>query len=117
MFDGKWLCILLPEYSTPFWTNVRFVEGKCRLWLKRVFKLWISELDWKKSLFLITKTSREKIYWDGSESIHNCLTRWQHVSWLPEFVIILIILFWILKILFMRCACKLPQNIIPYNKT
>jgi len=40
MFDGKWLYILLPENSTPFWTDVRFVEGKCRFRLKRVFRLW-----------------------------------------------------------------------------
>ena len=50
-------------------TNVKFVEGKCKLWLKCVFKLWISELDWNRPLFLLTKTSREKMYWDGSESI------------------------------------------------
>ena len=69
IFDVKWLYTLLPEYSTRFCTNVKFVEGECKLWLKRVFKSWISELDWSRSLFLLIKTSNGKMYWDGSESI------------------------------------------------
>ena len=89
IFDGKWLYILLPEYNIAFWTNVKFVEGKCKLWLKRVFKSWISELDWNRPLFLLTKTREEKMYWDGSESICNCLNSWWHESWLPVFVIII----------------------------
>ena len=115
IFEGKWLYILLPEYSTPFWTNVKFVEGKCKLWLKRVFKSWILELDWNRPLFLVTKTSNEKMYWDGSESICNYLNSWWHESWLPIFVMILIILFWILKVLFLWC--ELPKKIIPYDMT
>jgi len=85
--------ILLPEYSTPFCTNVKIVEGKCKLYLKRVFKSWISELDRNRPLFLVTKTSNKKIYWDGSESICNCLNSWPRESRLPEFVMILIIRF------------------------
>jgi len=115
IFDDKWLYILLPEYSTPFWTNVKFVEGKCKVWLKRVFKSWISELDWNRPLFLLTKTSKEKMYWDGSESICNCLYSWWHESQLPVFVMILIILFLILKILLLKC--ELPPKIIPYDMT
>jgi len=113
VFDGKWLYILLAEYSTPFWTNVKFVEGKCKLWLKSIFKSWISELDWNRPLFFLTKTSKEKIYWDGSESICNCLNSWRDESRLPVFVMILIILFWILKILLV--GCELTQKIIPYD--
>ena len=93
IFDGKWSYVLLPEYSTAFWTNVRFVEGKCKLLLKRVFKSWISELDWNRPVFFLTKTSNEKMYWDGSESICNCLNSLWHESWLPVFAMILIILF------------------------
>ena len=61
--------------------------------LKRVFKSWISEMDWNRPLFLLTKTSNEKMYWDGSESICNCLNSWRHESRIPVFVMILIILF------------------------
>ena len=93
IFNGKWLYILLPEHSTAFCTNVKFAEGKCKLWLKRVFKSWISELDWNRPLFLLTKISNEKMYWDGSESTCNCLNGWQHESWLAVFVMILIIFF------------------------
>ena len=28
---SDYIYILLPEYSTPFCTNVKFVEGKCKL--------------------------------------------------------------------------------------
>jgi hypothetical protein len=112
IFDGKWLYILLPEYSTTFYTIVKFVEGKCKLWLKRVFKSWISELDWNRPLFLLIKTSNEEMYWDGSESISICLHSWWHETWLPVFVTILIILFWILKMLLLWC--ELPQKIIPW---
>ena len=115
IFDGKELCILLPEYSTPFWTNVEFVEGKCKLWLKRVSKSWISELGWNRPLFLLKKTSKEKMYWDGSESIYNCLNSWRHESRLPVFVTILTVIFFILKMLLLWC--ELPQNIIPYDMT
>ena len=55
--------------------------------MKRVFISWISELDRNRSLFLLTTTSNEKIYWDGSDSICNCLYNWRHESWLPAFVI------------------------------
>jgi len=44
--------------------------------LKHVFKSRISELDWNRPVFLLTKTSNEKMYWDGSESICNCLNSW-----------------------------------------
>ena len=88
IFHGMWLYILLPEYSTAFCTDVKFVEGKCKLWLKRVLKSWISELDWNRHLFLVAKRSNEKIHWDGSESICNCLNSWQHESRLPVFVMI-----------------------------
>ena len=115
IFEGKWLYMLLAECSTAFWTDVKFVEGKCKLWLKRVFKSWISELDWNRPLFLVTKTSNEKMYWNGSESICNYLNRWWHESRLPVFVMVLIILFWILKMLLLWC--ELPQKILPYDKT
>ena len=114
IFDGKWLYILLPEYSTPLCTNVKSVEGRCKLYLKCVFIPWISELDRNRPLFLLTKTSNEKIYWDESECICNCLYSW-HESWLPVFVMILIIPFWILKMLLLWC--ELPQKIIPYDMT
>ena len=68
---------------------LEFAEDKCKLWLKRVFKSWISELDWNRPLFLLTKTSKENMYWDGSESICNRLNSWRHESWLPVFVMIL----------------------------
>ena len=51
---GKLLKILLPEYRTSFWTKVNFVVGKCKLYLYRVFKLWISELEENRFLFLAT---------------------------------------------------------------
>jgi len=60
MFDYKWLYILLPEYSTAFSANVKFEEGKCKLWLKRVLKSWISELDRNRPLFLLTKQIMRK---------------------------------------------------------
>jgi len=94
-------------------TNVKFVEGKCKLWLKCVFKLWISELDWNRPVFFLTKTSKEKMYWDGSESICNCLNRWRHESWLPVFVMVVIILFFlILKILLLGCELPPKNNTI-----
>ena len=86
---------LTSRKKDSFCTNVRFVEGKCKLWLWRALISWISELDIKQLLFFLTKTSNEKIYWDGSGSICNFLYKSQHESCLPEFVITLIVLFWI----------------------
>jgi len=106
------LYILLPEYSTAFWTNVKFVEGKCKLWLKRVFKSRISELYWNRPLVLLTKTSKEKMCWDGSESICNCLNSWRNESRLPVFVMIFIIRFWILKMLLLGCELTPKNNTI-----
>ena len=88
-----------PEYATPFWINVRLVDGKCMLSLLCVFTLWIDELGRNNFLLLTTKTSKENKYWDGRGSILNCLNNGQHVSFLPEFVMIRIILFLILKML------------------
>ena len=45
MCTGRWLYILQPVYRTPFWTNVRFVEGKCKSCLIRVFIPWILEFN------------------------------------------------------------------------
>jgi hypothetical protein len=88
-FNTQWYVIeiLLPEYSTPFCTNVKWVEGKCRLCLYRVLlMLWNSELDINSSLFLLTKTSNQYMYWEGSGSIWSCLNSWRHDSRLPVFV-------------------------------
>ena len=73
MCTGIWLYILLPEYTTPFCTNVKFEEGKFKLCLSHVFISWISEFNRNRSLFFITNISMENIYSDGSDSIRNCL--------------------------------------------
>jgi hypothetical protein len=52
---------------------VRSVEGKGRLFLNRVCKLWISELNENKSPFFTTNISNEHTYCDGSVKICNCL--------------------------------------------
>ena len=85
--------MLHPEYAAPFWTNFRLVDGKCKLSLLRVFILWIDELSRNNFLLLTTKTSKENKYWDGRGSILSCFNNGRHVSFLPEFVMICIIIF------------------------
>jgi len=50
IFEGKWLYILLLEYSTLFWTNVKFVEGKCKLWLQVVVETCIQIMNFRIGL-------------------------------------------------------------------
>ena len=78
---------LLSELMEGLWkVNVGF---DCNVCLGCEFQSWIG----RNLYFLITKTSREKMYCDGSENICKCLNSCRHVSRLPELVIILIILF------------------------
>jgi hypothetical protein len=36
----RWLQILMPEYHTPFWNNVKFAIGICKSWVDLLLKLW-----------------------------------------------------------------------------
>ena len=96
-----------PEYATPFWTNVKPVCGKCKLSPWRVCILWICEFNKNNSLLVTTKSNKENIYCDGKGSILSCLNNGRHVSHLLDFVIILIIVFWILKMSVLEVATYL----------
>ena len=102
--NGKLLKILQPEYSTPLWTIVRFTEGKWKLKLCQVLKLWISLFYRNKLLFSATNISIEYMYWDGRVSISNSLKRFLQDSHLDLLVRILITLFCILKMSLVTCA-------------
>jgi hypothetical protein len=117
MCAGKWLKILVPEYETPFWTNERFVAGKFKLCLQWVFRSWISKVDGKKSLYLTTNITNEKIYWVGSVKIWYWLNSCLQESRLNLLAIILIALFCILNILLLRLdeAQKMPYDMIEWK--
>jgi len=53
------------------------------------------------------------MYWDWRGRIFNFLNKSQQETLLPEFVVILIILFWILNMILLWADT--PQNMIPYN--
>ena len=59
--------------KNPFWYNVKFAKGKCKLGLYHVLILRTSELDRSWSLFLIINKSKENMYWDYSGKIFSCL--------------------------------------------
>ena len=111
ILSGRWLKTLTHEQCTPFCTIVRFVLMRWKLWLYRVFILCISELDKNNPLFLITNTSSEYIYCEGTVRIWRVLNSCRQESRLSLLVIILIILFCILKTLALRR--ELLQKIIP----
>jgi hypothetical protein len=58
--------------------------------------------------------SGENMYWDWRGRILNFLNKSRQESWLPEFVIIRIILFWILNMILLWL--DIHQSIIPYDK-
>jgi hypothetical protein len=79
-----------------------------------VLILWISEFDSYKSLFSATNNKREKIYCNFNGKIFRFLNNWWQESLFLAFIIILMILFWILKIL--ELYAELPQRIMPYDR-
>ena len=64
--------------------------------------------------FLATNNKREEIYCDFSGRIFRFLNNWQLESLFLAFIIILISIFWILKIL--ELYVELPQKIMPYSR-
>jgi len=62
-------------------------------------------------IFFITNIDREKVYWEYKGNISNFLNNSLHENLALEFVIILITLFWILKI-FSLCSW-FPPEVIP----
>ena len=84
--------------KSPFWYNAKFSKDKCKLEMYLVLISQTSELDRNWFLFLIINNSKENIYSDCSSKIFSSLNNSQQESLLPETVITLIILFWILKI-------------------
>ena len=76
-----------PRVCNTFWTNVKPVCGKCKLWLWRVCILWICEFNKNNFLLVTTKSNKESIYCDGKGSIPSFLNNGRHVSRLLDFVI------------------------------
>jgi len=97
-----------------FWKVVKFAVAVFKSELNLVLMLWISEFDSYKSLFLAKNNKRKKIYCDFNGKIFRFLKNWWQESLFLAFTIILIIPFWILKIL--ELYSELPQKIMPFDR-
>ena len=96
----------------PFWKVVKFAVGVCNSEWNLVLILWIYEFDSYESLFLATE--REKIVCDFHGRIFRFFNNWRQESLFLAFIIILIFLFWVLKIL--ELYAELPHKIMPHNR-
>jgi hypothetical protein len=86
---------------------VRFAVGMYKSKVCLVLIVCTCELDINWPLFLVTNKNIESIYWNWTCRIFNSLNSCRQEVFLPEFIIILIILFWILNMssLFRKRQC------------
>ena len=98
MGDGYKFCTQSMQHLSEIMLNLFVVSANCH---------------YDNFLLVTTKSNKENIYCDGKGSIPSFLSNGRHVSRLLDFVIILIILFWILKTLILEW--EFPQNMIPYD--
>ena len=95
MLLGRLLKILLPEYRTPFCTQLRLRAGKYRWFLFLVSKPCTYALMRKSYRFSITNNIKDKMYWLGTGRILSFFkqvparTLWFHSSHYPDYSFLL----------------------------